>query len=116
MSYKEMRCVAFTWVVFVFGSFVGYAQNPNPVIGAPVGQCTVTGRVWKSGPQPINAGETLTQAILRAGGMVWGETKVRLTRRNKDGQLETLTFSVKAIIENRSNDPVLRDGDRIFVP
>jgi protein involved in polysaccharide export with SLBB domain len=115
-----MHCVAFIWMLFVFGASMGYAQNPNPDIDAPAGQCTVTGHVWKPGPQPIKVGETLTltTAILRAGGIhEWNPPrKVRITRRNKNGQPDTLTFDLKAILEKPSDDPILRDGDRIFVP
>jgi protein involved in polysaccharide export with SLBB domain len=111
-------CAAIACVLLVFGSFVGYAENPNPTAGAPTGQCTVTGQVLKPGPQPINAGEmlTLTAAIQRAGGFnPWADQrKVRLTRRNKDGELEMLTFNPRTL--KSSDDPILRDGDRIFVP
>jgi SLBB domain len=87
---------------------------------APAGQCTVTGEVRRPGPQPINTGETLTlqSVILRAGGFnEWADTRrVRLTRRNEVGEFETLTFNLKAIIEKNSDDPIIRDGDRILVP
>ena len=115
-----MNCVAIACVILVFGSFVGYAQNPNPTAGAPAGQCTITGEVRKPGPQPFKAGETLTlsAAILRAAGITeWADRrKVRVIRQNKDGKPETLTFNLQAIEEKGLDDPILHDGDRIFVP
>jgi len=72
----------------------------------------------KPGPQPIHAGETLTltAAILRAGGVnEWADMrKVRFTRLNKGGV--PLTYNLKTIVEKGSDDPIIRDGDRIFVP
>ena len=114
-----MNCVAIACVILVFGSFVASAQSPNPSAGAPAGQCTIAGEVRKPGPQSINARETLTltAAILRAGGITeWADRrKVRVIRQNKDGKPETLTFNLQAIAENGLDDPILRDGDRIFV-
>jgi hypothetical protein len=76
-------------------------------------QCVVAGEVQKPGPQPINAGETLTlaTAVSRAGGMTErADPKKVLVTRCKDGRCEHLIFDLDA------DDPILRDGDRISVP
>jgi polysaccharide export outer membrane protein len=68
------------------------------------------------------AGEqvTVTGAILKAGGLTeWGNAKkVQVTRRSKDGKTEQFEVDFKKITETGDiqADPVLQDGDRIFVP
>jgi protein involved in polysaccharide export with SLBB domain len=81
----------------------------------------LSGEVRMVGPQFIVAGETLTlsNAILKAGGLTqWANPKaVRLTRQ-KDGRTEPTEVNYKKVIEtgDTKNDPVLQDGDRIYVP
>ena len=82
----------------------------------------LSGEVRQGGPQDIVSGETLTltNAILKAGGVAeWGDPdKVKLTRQRKDGSVETIVSSFSKIIKSGDAklDPVLQDGDRIFVP
>lgn len=81
----------------------------------------LSGEVRVVGPQFIVAGETLTlsRAILKAGGLTqWANQKaVRLTRQ-KDGNTVPIEVNYKKVIEtgNEKDDPVLQDGDRIYVP
>ena len=81
----------------------------------------LSGEVRVVGPQEIVAGEqlTLTNAILKAGGLgAWGNGgKVKLMRQ-KNGATETTVVDYLKIIKSGDvkNDPVLQDGDRIFVP
>ncbi len=81
----------------------------------------LSGEVRMVGPQFIVAGETLTlsRAILKAGGLTqWANQKaVRLTRQ-KDGNTVPIEVNYKKVIEtgNEKDDPVLQDGDRIYVP
>jgi protein involved in polysaccharide export with SLBB domain len=82
----------------------------------------LSGEVRAGGPQEIISGETLTltSAILKAGGIgEWGnQKKVQLSRQRKDGSLETTICDFNKIIKSGDpkQDPVLQDGDRIFVP
>jgi len=82
----------------------------------------LSGEVRIGGPQEIITGETLTltNAILKAGGVgEWGNAeKIQLTRQKKGGGLETTVANYSKIIKSgdASIDPVLQDGDRIFVP
>ena len=81
----------------------------------------LSGEVRIVGPQEIVAGEplTLTNAILKAGGLgEWGDGKKVKLMRQKSGVTETTKVNYKKIIDKGdiNNDPVLQDGDRIFVP
>jgi protein involved in polysaccharide export with SLBB domain len=86
------------------------------------GAVQVSGQVRIQGQQSIVAGEslTVTGAILKAGGIgEWGNQKsVKLMRPRKDGTTETIEVNFKKITETGDvkADPVLQDGDRIFVP
>jgi protein involved in polysaccharide export with SLBB domain len=85
------------------------------------GTVTVSGDVRVPGPQQMIAGEplTLSIAIQKAGNFTeWGNQKrVKLTRQ-VNGKAETKEYNVREIIEKGDvkADPVLLDGDRIFVP
>jgi protein involved in polysaccharide export with SLBB domain len=86
------------------------------------GAVQVSGEVRIGGQQEIVAGEslTLTNAIYKAGGITeWGNPeKVQLTRLGKNGKLDTTVANFKKITKSGDArlDPVLQDGDRIFVP
>ncbi len=87
-----------------------------------VGHVIVSGGTLAPGPVDIFRGETLTlsNAILRAGGVSeWGDLrKVRISRQKADGESETLKVNLQLILKSGdlSQDPVLQDGDRVFVP
>ncbi len=81
----------------------------------------LSGEVRMVGPQEIVAGEnfTLTNAILKAGGLgAFGDGKKVRLMRQKNGNTETSVINYLQLIErgDATNDPVLKDGDRIFVP
>ena len=81
----------------------------------------LSGEVRMMGPQEIVAGETLTlcNAILKAGGIgEWGNPKKVKLMRQKNGATETTEVNFKEITATGDvkKDPVLQDGDRIFVP
>ncbi len=90
-------------------------------IQVKAGTVIISGQVRIAGPQEMIAGETLrlSSAILKAGGFTeWAKTdKVKLTRQ-VNGSAQSEEHNVKKIIENgdETKDPVLRDGDRIWVP
>lgn len=86
------------------------------------GAVQLSGQVRIVGPQILIAGEqlTVTGALLKAGGLTeWGNAKkVQVTRRTKDGKTEQFEVDFKKITETGDiqSDPILQDGDRIFVP
>lgn len=86
------------------------------------GMIQLSGQVRMVGPQMLVAGEamTVTGAILKAGGLTeWGNAKkVQVTRQGKDGKTEKFEVDFKKVTETGdvNADPVLQDGDRIFVP
>jgi len=86
------------------------------------GMVYLSGEVRMGGPQEMISGETLTltNAILKAGGIgEWGNhQKVKLTRQTKDGSVQTILADFDKITKSGDAklDPVLQDGDRIFVP
>ena len=97
--------------------------NIDQVSSRPVrsGTVTLSGQVRVAGPQEMIAQEPLhlSSAILKAGGFTeWAEPKkVKLTRQ-VNGAPQSTVHNVKKIIEdgNEMADPVLQDGDRIYVP
>jgi polysaccharide export outer membrane protein len=85
------------------------------------GVVSLAGEVRLAGPQEMIAGEPLrlSTAILKAGGFTeWGNRrKVKVTRQ-VNGKAVSQVYDVKDIIEkgDQNADPVLQDGDRIFIP
>lgn len=90
-------------------------------IQAQNGTVTLSGQVRLVGPQIMIAGEplTLSVAIQKSGNFTeWADqTKVKLTRQ-VNGKAQTTEYNVEKIIEkgDAKADPILQDGDRIFVP
>jgi protein involved in polysaccharide export with SLBB domain len=82
---------------------------------------TIAGQVRIPGPQSMIEGEvlTLSVAIQKSGNFTeWAhQGKVRLTRQ-VNGVAQTTEYNVEKIVEKGDvkADPVLQDGDRIFVP
>ena len=85
------------------------------------GKVYLSGEVRQLGAQEMIAGEplTLSNAILRANSATeWGNLdKVKVTRK-VGSTTESTEYNVRKIIEKGdiNNDPVLKDGDRIYVP
>lgn len=85
------------------------------------GTVIISGQVRAIGQQEMIAGEPLrlSSAILKAGGFTeWANPKkVKLTRQ-VGGAAQSTEYNVKEIIEkgDEKADPVLQDGDRIFIP
>lgn len=86
------------------------------------GTVQLSGQVRMQGPQMILAGEPLTAtgALLKAGGLTqWADTrKVQLFRVKPDGSVEKIIVDFKKVTETGDigADPVLQDGDRLYVP
>jgi len=85
------------------------------------GSVYISGEVRQVGLEVLIVGEplTLSNAILKAGAFTeWADQKkVKVTRR-VGGDSKTSVYDVKHILETGdiNADPVLQDGDRIFVP
>jgi tetratricopeptide (TPR) repeat protein len=76
----------------------------------------VAGAVREPGQREFNAGLTLTQAVLAAGGVTSpGGTVVTLTRQTPDGRLSTARYLLAEIKSGKTPDPSLRPGDRLEV-
>jgi protein involved in polysaccharide export with SLBB domain len=85
------------------------------------GSIYLSGEVRLVGPQEMIAGEplTLSHAILKAGAFTeWADQKKVKVTRSVRGESQTSVYNVRHIIESGdiNSDPVLQDGDRIFVP
>ena len=78
------------------------------------------GAVRKPGryEQPASREITLIQAIAKAGGATERANlkKVQLLRKGPSGKQTTLVMNLARIRRGEETDPVLRDGDVVFVP
>jgi protein involved in polysaccharide export with SLBB domain len=90
-------------------------------VSVKAGTVYLSGEVRMVGPEEMIAGEplTLSHAILKAGAFTeWAnQKKVKVTRKVRN-ESQTSVYNVKHVIETGDidGDPVLQDGDRIFVP
>ena len=76
----------------------------------------IGGRVSYPGQKNHQAGITLLQAILAAGGLVRAsDNAVEISREGADGRLATTKYSLKDIKAGKTPDPRLQPGDRIEV-
>jgi protein involved in polysaccharide export with SLBB domain len=75
----------------------------------------IGGRINYAGQRPFQAGITLLQAILAAGGTRANENKAEISREGANGLLVTTKFSIKAIKAGTVEDPKLQAGDRIEI-
>jgi polysaccharide export outer membrane protein len=74
----------------------------------------IDGEVNRPGRQIWSAGLTLTNAIGLAGGFTEFARRSQLAVRHPDGAVEQ--FSYSEIRKGAKGDPMLREGDRVFVP
>ncbi len=75
----------------------------------------VGGRINYPGQKSFQAGITLLQAILAAGGTIQKEAKVEISREGAGGKLVTTLYNLKQIKSGAIEDPKLQVGDRIEV-
>lgn len=75
----------------------------------------IGGRVNYPGQKQFQAGITLLQAILAAGGTTRQESKVEVSREGAGGKLVTIQYNLKQIKAGATQDPRLEAGDRIEV-
>jgi len=76
----------------------------------------IAGRINYPGQKVFQAGITLLQAILAAGGLSRpGEGTVELSRESAEGHLTTTKIVLKEIKSGKIPDPKLQAGDRIEI-
>lgn len=107
---------------YYYHSTVRVAIDRVSPVAVRAGVVFLSGEIQQGGPQEIISGEelTLATAILKAGGPTsWAKrSKVQLTRRKKTGGIETIISDYDKILKmgDPQLDPVLQDGDRIYIP
>lgn len=85
------------------------------ISGAPKRFVYLGGDIVSAGEKEFRDGMTLTQAVLAAGGALDAKSKIRVARRNAGGFLATEEYSLHAISEGKTADPLVQPGDRIEV-
>jgi polysaccharide biosynthesis/export protein len=75
----------------------------------------IGGRINFPGQKTFQAGITLLQALLAAGGTTRPENRVEISRAGADGRLATISYRIKEIKAGTVEDPKLQPGDRIEV-
>ena len=101
---------------------VGFLYQENAGMKSPWGSVLVTGEVAHPGPVNMSATRdlTVTRVLMLAGGAtpVADKSKVRVTRREKDGSLKRFVVDIELIgKEGRSDlDVALKPGDVVWVP
>jgi protein involved in polysaccharide export with SLBB domain len=75
----------------------------------------IGGRVNYPGQKPFQAGITLLQAILAAGGPAQNDNTIDVSREGEGGRLSTTRYNLKDIKSGKTEDPRLQPGDRIEV-
>ena len=75
----------------------------------------IGGRINYPGQKVFQAGITLLQALLAAGGTGKQENRVEISREGADGRLVTVAYTIKQIKSGAIQDPKLQPGDRIEV-
>lgn len=75
----------------------------------------IGGRVNYPGQKNFQAGITLLQAILAAGGTSREENRVEISRAGADGRLATIRYRLREIKAGMVEDPKLLPGDRVEI-
>lgn len=101
---------------------IAFAYAENSGMKSPWGSVLVTGCVTRPGPvnMPSTRDLNVTRALMLAGNVtpLADKTRVRVTRREKDGKLKRFMVDIDLIgKEGRSElDVMLKPGDVIWVP
>jgi polysaccharide export outer membrane protein len=92
---------------------------PGDFINATQAQIAfVVGNVFKPSPIPLSRPVSLTTALAMAGGKLPGSrNNIHIIRRAgvPQGNISVLQFSIKDILGNRQEDPILKPGDIVDV-
>ena len=121
MEVQEAIAEAYKEFVINPQATVSFGYVPNAGMKSPWGSVLVMGKVMREGPvdMPSTRDLRLTRALMHAGGATqFGDkTKVRVSRRLKDGTLERFKVNVDKIARGRNDlDMKLKAGDVIWVP
>ena len=95
--------------------FDGRAFQEVEVSSRPEEFYYIGGRINHPGQKTFQAGITLLQAVLAAGGTPRQESRVEISRDGGDGRLVTTRHDLKQIKSGTVGDPKLQPGDRIEV-
>jgi polysaccharide export outer membrane protein len=93
--------------------------RPGDTIFVPAaGTVSMVGWVYKAQTIPITYKLSVLGAIAASGGTMWAadQHKVRIVRRQSDGQRAIMTVDIASIQAGKSGDVPLQDGDIIDVP
>lgn len=106
---------------YYFAATVRISIDRLSPVNVRSGVVQIDGQVRAVGQLDIVAGETLTVtgAIGKAGGLTtFAKKNEVLLMRQVGGRTETIKVNYKKVVETGDvkNDPVLQDGDRIYVP
>ncbi len=85
------------------------------VTARPLEYYYIAGRINYPGQKNFQAGISLLQAILAAGGVRQSENIVEISREGTDGHLVTTRYNLKQIKAGEIGDPKVQPGDRIEV-
>ena len=101
---------------------VGFAYVENSTMKSPWGTVLLMGEVARPGPvnMPSTRDLTVTRALMLAGNVtrVADKSRVKVTRRQKDGELKHFTVDIEKIgKDGRADlDIRLKPGDVVWVP
>lgn len=99
------------------GGFVREPQVSVLLMQVKGNQVSVLGSVNRPGRYPIEvAGMRLTDALAQAGGIAVGGTDIVTLTGTRDGKPYAVDIDLPRLLSGkRGDDPVLRDGDVLFV-
>ena len=93
--------------------------RPGDTIFVPAaGTVSLVGWVYRAQTLPITYKLSVLGAIAASGGTMWAadQHKVRIVRRQSDGQRAIMTVDIASIQAGTTGDVPLQDGDIIDVP
>lgn len=92
--------------------------QPNDIVYIPPGG-TVNMRGKVKGPGVVYLGPqvvTLAEAVTDRGGLHWGASnKIEVVREYPDGQLVVYDLRIRDILNKKTEDFYLKDGDKVWV-
>lgn len=92
--------------------------QPNDIVYIPPGG-TVHMRGKVQGPGVVYLGpqvSTLGEAVTDRGGLHWGASnRVEVVREYADGQLVTYDLGIRDILNKKTEDFYLKDGDKVWI-
>ncbi len=97
----------------------GYVRNPQVNILLTLlrsAQVSVLGQVGRPGRYPIETVKTrLSEMVATAGGVVPGASDAVMLSGNRDGKPIRLSVDLPAVLRGEGEDPLVANGDTLFV-